>query len=322
MSEQQRVMTECESNECEIRQRCTGHASCRRAKPPESVHPSHLSTVIEVLEADRATLRARVTEPERERDEARESATVDGRIISEVNAAVGRAGIHCAITFVEAIDQIARERDAATSEGERLMARQQELLRTIRNLSSQVPYEEESRTAATLIAEVGTLKARLRNAEAQLATAVEERDEARNAVLRPMTEAQVEAALHEGRAEAMAATGDNAWTSLLKQRDSWKARAEAAEKEREIADGFVRTAREQRDRFMERASALEYAANDLRGGARWALDQAAAQERGRVVQSIAAFVLTQEDQDGCGEDIAKAILNGEWDTGPDKSKEQ
>lgn len=38
-------------------------------------------------------------------------------------------------------------------------------------------------------------------------------------VLRVLTPAQIEAALHEGRAEAMAATGDNAWTSLLKQRD-------------------------------------------------------------------------------------------------------
>lgn len=41
----------------------------------------------------------------------------------------------------------------------------------------------------------------------------------RTCMLVPLTEQQVIAALHEGRAEAMAATGDNAWTSLLKQRD-------------------------------------------------------------------------------------------------------
>jgi hypothetical protein len=46
-------------------------------------------------------------------------------------------------------------------------------------------------------------------------------------VLRVLTPKQIEAALHEGRAEAMAATGDNAWTSLMKQRD--EARKELAE---------------------------------------------------------------------------------------------
>ncbi len=38
-------------------------------------------------------------------------------------------------------------------------------------------------------------------------------------VLRPLTEEEVVAALHEGRAERMVAQGDNAWTTLMKQRD-------------------------------------------------------------------------------------------------------
>jgi ribosomal protein L29 len=46
-------------------------------------------------------------------------------------------------------------------------------------------------------------------------------------VLRVLTPEQITAALHEGRAEAMASTGDNAWTSLLRQRD--EARRELAE---------------------------------------------------------------------------------------------
>lgn len=39
----------------------------------------------------------------------------NGSILSNVNDAIGRAGIHCAITFVEAIDQIAGDRDDARS---------------------------------------------------------------------------------------------------------------------------------------------------------------------------------------------------------------
>jgi predicted nucleic acid-binding Zn-ribbon protein len=50
---------------------------------------------------------------------------------------------------------------AALDRVEALETRQQELLATIRNLSSSVPYAEEAGNAATLIAEVGTLKARV-----------------------------------------------------------------------------------------------------------------------------------------------------------------
>lgn len=58
-----------------------------------------------------------------------------------------------------------QQRDAART-------RIDELLVTIKNLSLSVPYPEEARNAATLIAEVGTLKARIAEAE-------RERDEAR-----------------------------------------------------------------------------------------------------------------------------------------------
>lgn len=37
----------------------------------------------------------------------------NGSILSKVNDAIGRAGIHCAIFYWEAIDQIAEERDAS-----------------------------------------------------------------------------------------------------------------------------------------------------------------------------------------------------------------
>ena len=46
----------------------------------------------------------------------------------------------------------------------------------------------------------------------------------RAAMLTPLTAEQVKRALHEGRAEAMAATGDNAWTTLLLDRDRLAAR--------------------------------------------------------------------------------------------------
>jgi hypothetical protein len=52
-------------------------------------------------------------------------------------------------------------------------------------------------------------------------------------VLRPLTAREVEAALHEGRAEAMAATGDNAWTTLLRQRDEARSALAKAEAERD-----------------------------------------------------------------------------------------
>jgi hypothetical protein len=53
----------------------------------------------------------------------------------------------------------------------------------------------------------------------QLAAANAEIERLRGRVLQPLTEREIQDALHEGRAVAMAATGDNAWTSLLKQRD-------------------------------------------------------------------------------------------------------
>ena len=46
------------------------------------------------------------------------------------------------------------------------------------------------------------------------------------AVLRPLTPQEIEDALNNGRAESMAARGDNAWTSLLAQRDAALAQVE------------------------------------------------------------------------------------------------
>jgi chromosome segregation ATPase len=74
----------------------------------------------------------------------------------------------------------------------------------------------------------------------------------RNRVLVPLTEREVQAALHEGRAEAMAATGDNAWTSLLAQRDAARIEAIRARAERDalhasldICHGECKTLREE-----------------------------------------------------------------------------
>lgn len=66
---------------------------------------------------------------------------------------------------------LADEVERLQAEVERLETRQRELLVTIRNLSASTPYPEEARNAATLIAEVGTLRSRL--AEVEI-----ERDEA------------------------------------------------------------------------------------------------------------------------------------------------
>jgi hypothetical protein len=46
----------------------------------------------------------------------------NGAILTSVNEALNRAGIYCMITFAEAIDQIAAERDAARTECDRLRA--------------------------------------------------------------------------------------------------------------------------------------------------------------------------------------------------------
>ena len=68
----------------------------------------------------------------------------------------------------------------------------------------------------------------------------------RNRVLVPLTEREVRAALHEGRAEAMAATGDNAWTSLLKQRDEARARLARVEPIVQAAEAMAAELRERR----------------------------------------------------------------------------
>ena len=75
------------------------------------------------------TLRAKLAEVKHEKD-------ANGRILADVNLALGRAGIYCAITFVEAIDRIRAERDDAIRErnafhqiAERLMNERDDALR-------------------------------------------------------------------------------------------------------------------------------------------------------------------------------------------------
>ena len=74
--------------------------------------------------------------------------------------------------------------------------------------------------------------------------------QARERVLRPLSAAEVEAALHEGRAEAMAATGDNAWTSLLRQRDEARAEVEKMRKVYEAAVAWRRKPPTTRERAL------------------------------------------------------------------------
>jgi hypothetical protein len=63
-----------------------------------------------------------------------------------------------------------------------------------------------------------------RNLEAERDALRVENEKLRGAVLRPLDTSDVIAALHEGHAERKVAEHDNAWTSLMRQRD--EARAE------------------------------------------------------------------------------------------------
>jgi predicted RNase H-like HicB family nuclease len=58
-------------------------------------------------------------------------------------------------------DDVADDLNMQRREFDRMRERQQELLLTIRRLSAETPYPEESRNAAVLIAEVGTLRAQV-----------------------------------------------------------------------------------------------------------------------------------------------------------------
>ena len=64
------------------------------------------------LEEAMDELREQVTILKAERDEARRDLKQFNGIHTSVNEALNRAGIFCAITFAEAIDQIAAERNA------------------------------------------------------------------------------------------------------------------------------------------------------------------------------------------------------------------
>lgn len=49
-------------------------------------------------------------------EDERSEFNANRNILASVNDAINRAGIHCAITFAEAIDRIALERDNAREE--------------------------------------------------------------------------------------------------------------------------------------------------------------------------------------------------------------
>lgn len=75
---------------------------------------------LETLESQLTLLREIERPPTPEVSEARANDSANESILRSVNEAINRAGIYCAITFVEAIDQIAKERDEARAEVERL----------------------------------------------------------------------------------------------------------------------------------------------------------------------------------------------------------
>lgn len=77
---------------------------------------------------------------------------LEGDLERESNVAASLAGSHA---------DLREQLDAVTSERDALATRRDELLALAAKLTRDVPYEEESRNVATLIAEVGTLRARL-----------------------------------------------------------------------------------------------------------------------------------------------------------------
>jgi ABC-type amino acid transport substrate-binding protein len=110
-----------------------------------------------------------------------------------------------------------------------------------------------------------------RSASEQLLAAVAEIERLHKRVLVPLTEQQVVAALHEGRAEAMAATGDNAWASLLIQRDAARIEAIRAQAERDsfhasldICHDECKTLRDELTATEDRCDAIEVEVERLR----------------------------------------------------------
>lgn len=76
-----------------------------------------------------------------------------GQILSDVNEAIGRAGIHCAITLVEALDRIREERDSLRAEVER-MRPVYEAAKAWRHFEGTVAVGSLVNPVATLIATV------------------------------------------------------------------------------------------------------------------------------------------------------------------------
>jgi hypothetical protein len=91
-------------------------------------HGHHLVVQFNALKSQLSTALRERDEARGECERMRAERDENGSIISKVNDAIGRAGIHCAITFWEAIDQIAAERDRLQSRAANLTSEDREAL--------------------------------------------------------------------------------------------------------------------------------------------------------------------------------------------------
>ena len=176
-------------------------------------------------DASERDLAARLADAERERDEAgrarkaaeQERVAWQAKYAEEIQ--IARADIaRLAQENVERTMDLLREKRcnaateaAVTAERDALIVRRDELLALAAKLTRDVPYEEEARSTATLIAEVGTLRA----ANAELASElVELRKRVMSVVQERVIQAAVEwrdAAPEEESVEGRAARITSGW---------------------------------------------------------------------------------------------------------------
>jgi chromosome segregation ATPase len=130
---------------------------------------------------------------------------------------------------------------------------------------------------AELVARFVHVEAEFDKMEAERDALRAEVETLRNRVLVPLTEQQIVAALHEGRAEAMAATGDNAWASIVGREHAARIEAIRAKAERDsfhdsldICHGECKTLREELTAAEDRCDTIETARDAARAEAdRW-----------------------------------------------------